>query len=207
MSLYRRHGIPRQAGSGAVLLWISDELLHGNGQIWIYFCGGTKRFQGHGRNLHQIELEKLENNVMPIKTDSLDEPQLNLTPMIDVVFLLIIFFMVGARFTEEANDQKFEIELPTAAPVQIMSRTPDALVVVVARNGTITMRKKELSPEQLLQELRTAKAAYADQAVLIRGDGDGNYQAVIDVMNACHQAGIKKFSLAFKPTEVVSGQP
>ena len=89
---------------------------------------------------------------MPIKTDSLEEPQLNLTPMIDVVFLLIIFFMVGARFTEEANDQKFEIELPTAAPVQVMSRTPDALVVVVAKNGTMTMRKKELSPEQLLQE-------------------------------------------------------
>jgi biopolymer transport protein ExbD len=127
--------------------------------------------------------------------------------MIDVVFLLIIFFMVGARFTEEANDQKFEIELPTAAPVQVMSRTPDALVVVVAKNGTMTMRKKELSPEQLLQELRAAKAAYVDQAILIRGDGDGNYQAVIDVMNACHQAGIKKFSLAFKPTEVTSGQP
>jgi biopolymer transport protein ExbD len=144
---------------------------------------------------------------MPIKTDSLEEPQLNLTPMIDVVFLLIIFFMVGARFTEEANDQKFEIELPTAAPVQIMSRTPDALVVVVSKNGTMTMKKKELSPEQLLQELRAAKAAYVDQTILIRGDGDGNYQAVIDVMNACHQAGIKKFSLAFKPTEVTSGQP
>lgn len=67
--------------------------------------------------------------------------------------------------------------------------------------------KKELLPEQLLQELTAAKAAYADQAVLIRGDGDGNYQAVIDVMNACHQAGIKKFSLAFKPTEVVAEQP
>lgn len=207
MALYRRHGMPLQAGSGAVLLWISDELLHGNEQIWIYFRGGTRRFQGHCCNLHQIESQTLEKNVMPIKTDSLDEPQLNLTPMIDVVFLLIIFFMVGARFTEEANDQKFEIELPTAAPVQIMSRTPDALVVVVARNGTITMRKKELSPEQLLQELTAAKAAYADQTVLIRGDGDGNYQAVIDVMNACHQAGIKKFSLAFKPTEVISGQP
>lgn len=42
---------------------------------------------------------------MPIKTDSLEEPQLNLTPMIDVVFLLIIFFMVGARFTEDEQPE------------------------------------------------------------------------------------------------------
>ncbi|MFN9041619.1 MAG: ExbD/TolR family protein, partial [Planctomyces sp.] len=53
---------------------------------------------------------------MPLKTENLEDPILNLTPMIDVVFLLIIFFMVGARFTEEANDQKFDVQLPTAAP-------------------------------------------------------------------------------------------
>ena len=66
---------------------------------------------------------------MPLKTDSLEDPQLNLTPMIDVVFLLIIFFMVGARFTEEAHDQKFDVELPTASPVQAMSQQPDPLVI------------------------------------------------------------------------------
>jgi biopolymer transport protein ExbD len=133
---------------------------------------------------------------MPIKTDSLDEPQLNLTPMIDVVFLLIIFFMVGARFTEEANDQKFEVELPTAAPVQIMSRTPDALVVGVSRNGTITLRKKELSSEQLLQELKAAKTAYADQAVLIRGDGDGNYQGMAEGNGCCFASAASRWPRA-----------
>ncbi len=164
------------------------------------------RFQGHCRNLHQIELEKLEKNVMPIKTDSLDEPQLNLTPMIDVVFLLIIFFMVGARFTEEANDQKFEIELPTAAPVQIMTGRLNALVVVVARNGTITMRKRSCHRNSCFR-VKNRQSCLCGPGRLIRGDGDGNYQAVIDVMNACHQAGIRKFSLAFKPTEVVSEKP
>ncbi len=145
---------------------------------------------------------------MPLKTDTLDEPQLNLTPMIDVVVLLIIFFMVGARFTEEAHDQQFDIELPTATPVQVMSREPDALVVSVARTGKIMINKREVSPQQLLEELQEAKTAYANQAVLIRGDGEGDYQGVVDVMNACHQAQIKKFSLAFQPTEVSSsGSP
>ncbi len=141
---------------------------------------------------------------MPLKTDTLEEPQLNLTPMIDVVFLLIIFFMVGARFTEEAQDQKFDIELPTASPVQMMSREPDPLVISVARTGKILLQKKELSPENLVAELKAAKAAFANQAVLIRGDGEGDYQAVVDVMNACHQAQIKKFSLAFQPMDVKS---
>jgi biopolymer transport protein ExbD len=141
---------------------------------------------------------------MPLKTDTLEEPQLNLTPMIDVVFLLIIFFMVGARFTEEAHDQQFDIELPTATPVQVMSRQPDPLVISVARTGKIMLKQRELTPEQLLAELESAKKAYADQAVLIRGDGAGDYQGIVDVMNACHQAQIKKFSLAFQPLEVTS---
>ena len=143
---------------------------------------------------------------MPLKSDTLEEPQLNLTPMIDVVFLLIIFFMVGARFTEEAHDQKFDVELPTASPVQTMSRLPDPLVISVTRTGKINLKDREISPEDLLKELKAAKDAYADQAVLIRGDGEGTYQAVIDAMNACHQAQIKKFSLAFQPMTVTSGK-
>ncbi len=141
-----------------------------------------------------------------MKSDTIEEPQLNLTPMIDVVFLLIIFFMVGARFTEEAHDQKFDVELPTASPVQTLSRLPDPLVISVTRTGKINLQQREVTPETLLSELKAAKEAYADQAVLIRGDGEGTYQAVIDVMNACHQAQIKKFSLAFQPMNVSSGQ-
>ena len=98
--------------------------------------------------------------------------------------------MVGARFTEESHDQQFDVELPTAAAVQTMSRAPDPVVVTVYRSGRMT--------------IKAAKAAYADQAVLIRGDGEGTYQAVIDVMNACHQVQIKKFSLAFQPLETGS---
>ena len=145
---------------------------------------------------------------MPLKTDTLEEPVLNLTPMIDVVFLLIIFFMVGARFTEEAHDQQFDVELPTASPVQAMSRAPDALVITVYRSGRITLKNRELNQTQLAQELKAAKDAYSDQVVLIRGDGEGQYQAVIDVMNICHQVQIKKFSLAFQPLETsTSGSP
>ena len=141
---------------------------------------------------------------MPLKTDTLDEPLLNLTPMIDVVFLLIIFFMVGARFTEESHDQQFDVELPTASSVQAMSRAPDPLIVTVYRTGRIVLKDRELDLPQLVQELKAARQAYADQSVLIRGDGEGQYQGIVDVMNACHQVQIKKFSLAFQPLETQS---
>ena len=88
---------------------------------------------------------------MPLKTDTLEEPVLNLTPMIDVVFLLIIFFMVGARFTEEAHDQQYDVELPTASAVQTMSRAPDPLVITVYRSGRISIKNQDLDHSQLVQ--------------------------------------------------------
>ena len=134
---------------------------------------------------------------MPLRTESLEEPQLNLTPMIDIVFLLIIFFMVGTRFSE--IEQQYDIELPTAAAVQPMTSRPDAMVLNVARSGTITLSGEVISIEQLQKRLDDARIAYPEQAVLIRGDGDGMYQTVIDVMDVCHRAKIHKFSLAFQP--------
>ncbi|MEZ6131608.1 MAG: biopolymer transporter ExbD [Planctomycetaceae bacterium] len=141
---------------------------------------------------------------MPLRTDSLEEPQLNLTPMIDIVFLLIIFFMVGTRFSE--IEQQYDIELPTAAAVEPMSSRPDALILNVARSGDITLNGERLSLAELQTKLEAARAAYAEQAVLIRGDGDGTYQAIVDVMDTCYRARIHRFSLAFQPV-AAGGEP
>lgn len=134
---------------------------------------------------------------MPLRTDSLDEPSLNLTPMIDVVFLLIIFFMVGTRFSE--IEQQFDVQLPTAAPMETMSRQPDPLILNVARSGQVALNGKSVSTDELRTQLLAAREAWADQPVLIRADGEGTYQAVIDVMNLCHQIRLRRFSLAFQP--------
>ncbi|MCR9200856.1 MAG: biopolymer transporter ExbD [Planctomycetaceae bacterium] len=134
---------------------------------------------------------------MPLRTESLEEPQLNLTPMIDIVFLLIIFFMVGTRFTE--IEQQYDIELPEATAVQPLTARPDALVINVARSGDIRISGELLTMAQLQQKLADARAAYAEQKVLIRGDGGGIYQSIIDVMDACHQANLNELSLGFQP--------
>lgn len=134
---------------------------------------------------------------MPLRTESLEEPQLNLTPMIDIVFLLIIFFMVGTKFSE--IEQQYDIELPTATDVQPMTSRPDSIVLNVSRAGDVAIGSEPVSLEELENRLTVARDAYAEQAVLIRGDGNGMYQSIIDVMNLCHQVKIHKFSLAFQP--------
>lgn len=134
---------------------------------------------------------------MPLRTESLEEPGLNLTPMIDIVFLLIIFFMVGTQFNE--IEDRYDIELPTAAPVKPMTRRPDPLVINVAKSGTISLDGQPIAIEKLTERLQRARERFAEQSVLIRGDGKSGYQSMIDVMNVCHQSQIR-FSLAFQPS-------
>ncbi len=135
---------------------------------------------------------------MPLRTDSLEEPQLNLTPMIDIVFLLIIFFMVGTKFTE--IEQQFDVDLPSAAAIEPMSATPDPLVITITRSGELSLGNQFVSIEELEQKLASAKEAFSAQVVLIRGDGAGIYQSIIDIMALCNRLKLK-FSLAFQPKE------
>ena len=136
---------------------------------------------------------------MPLRTESLEEPSLNLTPMIDIVFLLIIFFMVGTKFSE--IEQQFDIQTPRAVELAAMSSAPDPIVVNVTRAGQISIDNAEFTLEELKGRLQEAKENFAKQTVLIRGDGESIYQSVIDVMSVCHQAQVHKFSLAFQPVQ------
>lgn len=131
---------------------------------------------------------------MPLKSEPLEEPQMNLVPMLDVVFNLIIFFMVGTRFAD--MERQFDIQLPEVSDAQPLTTPPDEIVVNVFGNGKIVVSEQTLTIPELQGVLEQAQARYADQAVLIRGDGQGVYQNVMDVLAACHAAHITNFSLA-----------
>lgn len=133
---------------------------------------------------------------MPLKTGTIEEPELNLTPMIDIVFLLIIFFMVGTQFAEP--EEQFQVELPTAASVQPLTEGPDALIVSVSRDGRVMLRNQELTLLELESRLIAARENYPGQAVVIRGEGEGRYQAIIDVLSVANRAQMADISLAYK---------
>ena len=132
---------------------------------------------------------------MPLKsTESGEEPHLNLTPMIDVVFLLIIFFMVGTQFAQ--RERQFDIQLPTVSDAQPLTSRPDDLIINVLKDGTIIFQGQAISIEELEKHLRAAQKNYPDQAAIIRGDASGRYQSIMDVLAACHRAKIVHISLA-----------
>ncbi len=131
---------------------------------------------------------------MPLKVEPLEEPYLNMTPMVDVVLNLLIFFMLGATFAQE--ERQFDIKLPSVAHAAPLTAPPDEIVVNVFADGRLVVDRQTVSPEDLRQRLEEARARYAEQAVLIRGDGKGDYQTIMDVLSLCQDAGIRNYSLA-----------
>ena len=114
---------------------------------------------------------------------------LSMTPMIDVVFLLLIFFLVASRLSQE--DRELDIPLPSASNAMPMIAEPKELVVNVDQRGQIYVNNQRLELEQF--EKMIAKQATDNpigQAVIIRADRRVPLQSPIDVMNACKQHGV-----------------
>ena len=133
---------------------------------------------------------------MPLKTHHDEQPTLNLTPMIDVVFLLIIFFMVGTKFTE--LERKIGLKVPEVADRGALSAAPQRRIVNVYRDGAVTLDKTPVTLDELTTQLATARSQYSDLGVLIRGDAQGEFQLVASVLNACKQAGIRNMGISVR---------
>ncbi len=133
---------------------------------------------------------------MPLKTHVDEQPSLNLTSMIDVVFLLIIFFMVGTRFTE--MERKIALEVPKIRDHGALSVAPQKRVINVYRDGQITLDRQATTLEALTQKLAAARSQYQDLGVLVRGDAVARFQLVAEVLNACKQAGISDLGISVK---------
>ena len=123
-----------------------------------------------------------------------ENPQLDMTPMIDVVFELIIFFVVtltqcqAKDETIKLEDGRHGIELtPEELP-------PSHMVVDVARTGRISMGDITMTPEQVGQRVKERKRKFGEFPVLIRADYRARHEAVARVMNACTANGIWKIS-------------
>ena len=135
---------------------------------------------------------------MPLKVDDREEPQLNLTPLVDVLFLLLIFFLVGTQFTEA--EDAFEVDLPEAAAAgEPLGGRPEELVVNVGAEGQLTLLNEPIGPDRLRERLAEVHAAYPDQTVVIRGDGAGAYRHVVGVMDAVKASGLTNLALAVRP--------
>jgi biopolymer transport protein ExbD len=133
---------------------------------------------------------------MPLKTHLDEQPTLNLTPLIDVVFLLIIFFMVGTKFAE--LERKIGLRVPEVTDRGALTAAPERRVVNVFQDGTVTLDRAPVTLDQLTSQLAAARSQYAELGVLVRGDARGEFQLVASVLNACRQAGIRDLGISVR---------
>ncbi len=138
---------------------------------------------------------------MPLKTHHDEQPALNLTPMIDVVFLLIIFFMVGTKFSE--LERNIDLQVPEVSDRGALTDGPQRRLINVYRDGEITLDQRTVTLQELTNRLQTAHRQYSDLGVIVRGDAASPFQNVAGVLNACKQAGVSEMAISVKLADTV----
>jgi biopolymer transport protein ExbD len=133
---------------------------------------------------------------MPIKTHQDEKPTLNMTPMIDILFLLIIFFMVGTKFTE--IERKIDLKVPEVSDTQTPETPPQHKIINVFRDGSVTLDEEEMDLKQLESRLASLRQQSSSLSVIIRGDAEGAFQNVANVLSACRQAGVSDLGVSVR---------
>ncbi len=143
---------------------------------------------------------------MPLKTFQDEQPVLNLTPMIDVLFLLIIFFMVGTKFA--GNEKKIPLMLPSVGTAATLTAVPKTRRVHVLQDGSVKLDATDVTLPQLTESLKESRKQHPGLSVTIRGDARGAFQHVASTMAACRAAGVRDMAISVVPaTEQTANAP
>jgi biopolymer transport protein ExbD len=125
------------------------------------------------------------------------EPELAvfpLAPMIDVVFLLLIFFIATMQFSQ--SERELNVSVPVAEEGADAKQTVGEIIVNVREDGGVVVDHAELTQDQLFAKLTRIAAVHKNQAIRIRGDGKVEYQKIVEIIDVCQKAGIPNISFA-----------
>jgi biopolymer transport protein ExbD len=117
-----------------------------------------------------------------------------IAPMVDVVFLLLIFFLVTWNFAR--YETELDIVVPTAKEGKDTRRAMGEVILNVRSDGTILMNRREFSEEELVAALTRLSRLYPDQAVVLRGDVNADYGLIVRVLDLCRAANIWNVAFA-----------
>ena len=121
--------------------------------------------------------------------------QINVTPFVDVMLVLLVIFMVTAPILQQGMD----VELPMVEAGPLTSETEDQLVVAIDRNGTIHLNDTPLDVADLGEKLAAIVKLRPDRTVYLRADKDVVYGKVVAVMAAVRNAGVVKLGMVTGP--------
>ncbi len=131
-------------------------------------------------------------NLSPQKSD---EPDVNLTPMIDVVFLLLLFFMVSTSFIRESS---LKVDLPEATG-QAIAEKDKPIDIIISAEGQFTVNNISLGTPnkvELSAQLKLAVGENVDPHIIITADAKADYQNIVTAMDSAQQLGYSRLTLA-----------
>lgn len=131
----------------------------------------------------------------------LDTPPigLQLAPMIDVILFLLCFFLLTWNLARYEAD--IEVKVPVAKEGQEPKRLPGEVVINIAKDGSVNLNRRVVSPEELKEILQGVIAQYPDQAVIVRADAGTEYKFVVGVLDVCRASQVWNIAFAtLKPS-------
>jgi biopolymer transport protein ExbD len=124
---------------------------------------------------------------------------LQLAPMIDILLLLLCFFITSWQYTK--SETELNVAVPTAKEGAEPERSRGEIIINILADGTIRVEGLSVNRQQLFDKLSAIAKQYNNQPVRIRGDGDVAYQRIVEVIDTCQGAGIWNISFATQRPE------
>jgi biopolymer transport protein ExbD len=124
----------------------------------------------------------------------LHHPGIQLAPLVDVLLLLLIFFLM--TWNAARNENELDVKVPKASAAKEKTAPPGDVVLNVKADGNIVVNRRALNAAELTDLLKGLVQLNAEQAVVIRGDETGAYKNVVEVLNICSQAGVSNVAFA-----------
>jgi len=121
-------------------------------------------------------------------------PGIQLAPLVDVLLLLLIFFLL--TWNAARNENELDVKVPKAAAAKEKSTPIGDVVVNVKADGNVVVNRRTLTSAELTDLLKNLVQLNSEQAVIIRGDEAGAYKNIIGVLNICTEAGITNVAFA-----------
>jgi len=118
--------------------------------------------------------------------------ELNITPLLDLVFVLLVIFII----TTPQMMNNLEMTLPSGKPPPPSKEKPKINKIAVAANGQITLNEQPVTPAELKADLQTMKTSDPDLKVVVKGADEADYQNMVAVLDVLQQLDITKVGLA-----------
>lgn len=135
-----------------------------------------------------------------------EAPFINMTPMVDVILCLLVFFMAATRLYDW-DESEFAVQVPEVSDAAPLTAAPDDLILTIVKPGQVAVGETVYGLDGLGSALREARARFANQGVMVRGEATLAYQDLADVLSVCDAAGIRNVRLPVRTLDETAPAP